>query len=138
MKNALLLIALLFTLNNAFSQTAGDATTATTMLPSATALKLIQYATETTLSPFITTSASAQARGVAGREQLKDDLVALEEDMKDGDVAMIGEIRQPALKELFGEIAADEKQMAEINSLVKSGSKLHKIATAVTVDLMLQ
>lgn len=136
MKNVLLVLALMFTLSNAFAQTALEATSATTLSPFATDTRLLESGTVTSLAPFASTIATAQARGVAGKEQLKDELVALNDDMVAGSVKNIEEVRQPALKELFAEIAADEAQMESINSVVKSGSKLHRIATAVTVSLL--
>jgi len=96
----------------------------------------MESATVTSLAPFASTIATAQARGVAGKEQLKDELVSLNDDMIAGTVRSIDEVRQPALKELFAEIAADEAQMESINSVINSGSKLHRIATAVTVSLL--
>lgn len=136
MKNVLLVLALMFTLSNAFAQSALEATSATTLSPFATATRILESGTVTSLAPFASTIATAQARGVAGKEQLKDELVALNDDMVAGSVKNIEEVRQPALKELFAEIAADEAQMDSINSVIKSGSKLHRIATAVTVSLL--
>jgi hypothetical protein len=105
-------------------------------LPSATATKLTESAIGTIVSPFATTSATVQARGVAGKEQLRDDLAALDEDIRSGAVKSIADVRQPALKELFAEIAENDEEMAEINAVVHSGSELHRIATAVTIELM--
>lgn len=136
MKNALLVLALMFTLSNAFAQNIIEATSATTLSPFATATRILESGIVTSLAPFASTIATAQARGVAGKEQLKDELVSLNDDMASGSVKSIDEVRQPALKELFAEIAADEAQMESINSVIKSGSKLHRIATAVTVSLL--
>ncbi len=138
MKNVLIIVALMFALGNAFAQSAIEATSATTLSPFATATRLMESATVTSLAPFASTIATAQARGVAGREQIKDELVALNDDMIAGAVKTIDEVRQPALKELFAEIAADEAQMSEITAAVKEGSKLHRIATAVTVALLVE
>lgn len=137
MKKILLVAALTLSLGNAFAQTFSEAVTAVTMLPSATATKLTESAIGTIVSPFATTSATVQARGVAGKEQLRDDLAALDEDIRSGAVKSIADVRQPALKELFGEIAENDEEMAEINSVIKSGSELHRIATAVTIELMI-
>jgi hypothetical protein len=136
MKNALIVLALMFTLSNAFAQSALEGTTATTLSPFATATRLLESATVTSLAPYATTIATVQARGVAGKEQLKDELVALNDDMIAGTVRSIDEVRQPALKELFAEIADDDTHMENINSVINSGSKLHRIATAVTVSLL--
>lgn len=135
MKNVLILIALMFSLNS-FAQSAIEATSATTLSPFATATRLMESATVTSLAPFASTIATAQQRGVAGKEQLKDELVALNDDIVSGRVKSIEEVRQPALKELFAEIAADDAQMDNINSVVREGSELHKIASAVTVALL--
>ena len=136
MKKLLVIAALTLSLGNAFAQSFSEATTAITMLPSATATKLTESAIGTIVSPFATTSATVQARGVAGKEQLRDDLTALDEDIRSGAVKSIDEVRQPALKELFGEIVENEEEMAEINAVVTTGSELHRIATAVTIELM--
>jgi hypothetical protein len=136
MKKALIMCALVFSFSNAFAQELSESTSATTMSPFATATELMKSATVTIVSPFATTSATIQSRGVAGKEQLKDELVALNDDMMAGAVKSLDQVRQPALKELFAEIEASDEQMAEINAVVGVGSKLHRIATAVTVELM--
>lgn len=135
----LLVIALMFSLTQAFAQSVSifEATSATTLSPFATATKLTDAATVSTLAPTITSIASEMnGRGVAGKEQLKDDLVVLNDDMIAGKVRSISDIRQPALKELFSEIAANEEHMENINSAVVEGSELHKIATAVVLTLL--
>lgn len=137
MKNLFIVLALVFSLSNAFAQSVVEATSATTLSPFATATRLLESATVTALAPFASTIATAaQARGVAGREQLKDELVALNDDIVSGAVKSIEEVRQPALKELFVEIEADESQMENINAVINNGSKLHRIATAVTIALL--
>lgn len=138
MKNVLLVLAFMLSLNNVFAQVIIEATSATTSSPFATATRLLESGTVTSLAPFASTIATAQARGVAGKEQLKDELVALNEDMASGSIKTIDEVRQPALKELFAEISADEEQMGNISSIIRSGSKLHRIATAVTVALLME
>lgn len=137
MKKGLIAIALMFTLSNAFSQSVVEVTSATTLLPFVTATRLLQSGTATMLAPLASTIATVQARGVAGREQIKDELVALNDDIASGDVQSLDDVRQPALKELFAEISADEEQMENINNIVTSGSELHKIATSVTMALMI-
>ena len=108
----------------------------TTLSPFATATRLLQSGTATLVSPFAITSASIQNRGVAGKEQLKDEMVALNDDMISGAVKSIDEVRQPALKELFEEISNDEAQMDNINSVLKSDSDLEKISGAVASVLL--
>ncbi|WP_288243409.1 hypothetical protein [uncultured Chryseobacterium sp.] len=101
----------------------------TTASPFITATRLLE---STVAAPFLSTLATVQQRGVAGREQIKDEMVALNDDMISGAVKSIDDVRQPALKELFAEIASDEAQMDQINSVVTEGSELHKVATAVS------
>lgn len=105
----------------------------TTASPFVTATRLLET---TVAAPFLTTLATVQQRGVAGREQIKDDMVALNDDILAGRVNSIDEVRQPALKELFAEIAADESQMNQINSIVTEGNELHKVATAVSYIML--
>jgi hypothetical protein len=144
MKIVFFAFSLLFSLANVYAQSGsavGQATlakgsTALTLSPFATATELMKSATFTAVSPFASTSASLQARGVAGKEQLKDELVVLNEEMLSGEVKRIQDVRQSGLRELFSEIAASDEQMAEIDAVIKSGSKLHRIATAVAVELM--
>ncbi|WPU66015.1 hypothetical protein [Peredibacter starrii] len=107
----------------------------TTASPFVTATRLVEL---TVLAPFASTLATVQQRGVAGQEQLKDELVALNDDMLSGAVKTIDEVRQPALKELFAEIAADQSQMNSINSVLESDSDLEKIAGTVAAVLMNQ
>lgn len=137
MKKIVLTLALCLSIGSAFAQNIIEASTAVTLSPFVTATRLLEG---TTAAPFISTLATimGQHRGVAGKEQLKDELVALNNDMVAGTVKSIEEVRQPALKEFFAEIAADEAKMESINALVKSGSELHKIATAVTAALLIE
>jgi hypothetical protein len=136
MKNILIVIALAFAASNGFAQLI-QSSSAITLSPISTATRILQSALITSQLPFFLTSlSSVQARGVAGKEQLKDELVALDRDIISGAVKKIEDVCQPALKELFADIADDEEQMESINSVVKSGSKLHRIATALTVSLL--
>jgi hypothetical protein len=136
MKFSFITMALFFSLSNAFAQSAIEATSATTLSPFATATRMLESGTITTLAPFASTIAVAQERGVAGKEQLKDELAALNDDMASGAVKTIDQVKQPALKELFMEISEDKEQMNNIGSVIKSGSKLHKIATALNISLL--
>lgn len=124
MKKLILFMSLMLSFN-AFSVSIVQ----TVLSPIATATRLLEV---TIVAPFQTTLATVQARGVAGREQIKDELVALNEDIIAGRVETIDQVRQPALKELFEEISNDEVQMEQINSTVTEGSELHKVATAVS------
>lgn len=136
MKSFLIVVSMIFSMSYAFSQSGIEVSTATTLSPFATATRLMESATVTALAPFASTIATVQSRGVAGKEQLKDELVALNDDMLQGVVKNIEDVRQPTLKELFLEISSDEKQMDNISLIVKSGSRLHRIATAVTMTLL--
>src|SRR5690606_38581352 len=113
-----------------------EGTTATTLSPFVSVTKLMEATSVATSVPTVIT-AIAQ-RGVAATEQLKDDLPALNDQMASGEVTTIEEVKQPALRELFKEIAADEKMMDEVNSLVQEGNELHRIATAVTFTLIVE
>lgn len=124
MKKLILFVSLMLSFN-AFSVSIVQ----TVLSPIATATRLLQV---TIVAPFQTTLATIQSRGVAGREQIKDDLVALNEDIIAGRVDTIDQVRQPALKELLEEISNDDVQMEEINATVTEGSELHKVATAVS------
>jgi hypothetical protein len=136
MNKVLLIGSMLLMLGQVQAQSGLEITTATTLSPFLTATKVMQAGTVTAVSPFATTKASLMNRGVAGREQLKDDIVALNEDMVSGKVKTIDEVRQPALREVFFEISQDEEEMEKINTVVTEGSRLHRIATAVTITLL--
>lgn len=136
MKNILIIAAMVLTIGQAFSQTGIEASTASTLSPFATATRLMESATVTALAPFASTIATVQSRGVAGKEQLKDELVGLNDDMMKGLVKTVEDVRQPTLRELFLEISSDDSQMENISLVVKSGSRLHRIATAVTMTLL--
>ena len=138
MKHLFLAFAFLVASLTAFSQSVFEASTGTTLSPTSLATRLLETGSLVTLSPFATTINLAQARGVAGKEQLRDDLQAFNDDFISGRVKNIEEVRQPALKELFVEISQDEKQMNDINSVVSDGSQLFKVATAVSVALLIQ
>ena len=137
MKKIVLALTLCLSIGTALAQNIIEASTAVTVSPFVTATRLLQA---TSVAPLISTLATAmgQHRGVADKEQLKDELVGLNNDMVAGSVKSIEEVRQPALKELFSEIAADEAKMESINAIVKEGSELHKIATAVTAALLIE
>lgn len=138
MKKTLIAFSLVLALGNAFAQSVIEVTSATTLLPFVTATRLLQSGTATALAPLASTLATVQSRGVAGKEQLKDELVALNDDMAEGLVVAIKDVRQPALKELFIEIAANESEMKKIDSVISEGSDLHKVAAAVTIALLLE
>lgn len=113
-----------------------EVTTGVTLSPFLTATRVMEAATITVISPFASTKATLTNRGVAGREQLKDELMTLNEDMISGKVKEIEDVRQPALRELFIEIAENEEEIDKIKSVITTGSKLHKIAAAVTITLL--
>lgn len=109
----------------------------TTVSPLVTAARILETITA---APLFSTVASLQStvesRGVAGKEQLKDEMVALNDDMIAGRVKTIEEVRQPALQEILAEIAADQAQMANINSVLESGSELEKVSGALAAVLL--
>jgi hypothetical protein len=138
MKKILIITAMILTIGQAYSQSGVEVSTATTLSPFALATRLMESATVTALAPFASTIATVQSRGVAGKEQLKDELSALNEDIVKGVVKNVEDVRQPTLRELFLEISSDENQMENISLIVNSGSRLHRIATAVTMTLLLE
>ncbi|WP_408098929.1 hypothetical protein ACJVC5_08420 [Peredibacter sp. HCB2-198] len=137
MKKILMAVILMFSMNS-FAQVVLEMSTSTSLSPFATATRFLEYGTVTTLAPFAFTVGTVQSRGVAGKEQIKDELVELNDDMIAGRVKTIEEVRQPTLRELFEEIAADEEQMESINSVLHSDSELQKISTAVTITLLIE
>ena len=137
MKKMIALVLIATSLSNVVPQSAYGYALETTLSPFVTATRILDTATAIVLAPFVSSIAlSAQRRGVAGKEQIKDDLMALNDDIVAGRVSAIAEVRQPALKELLEEVANDQAQMDSINSVVGSGSQLHRVATAVTIALL--
>ncbi len=133
-------LMLLCSFGQAFAQEFSEATLVTTALPTATVIQVSDVAIASTLAvtlaPFVSTAASAGARGVAGKEQLKDDLANLSNDMAAGEVQVLEDVRQPALREFFEEMSQDEAQMSEVNANIASGSELEKMATALSIVLL--
>lgn len=71
-------------------------------------------------------------------EILKDEMYIFSGEMSLGNLSQIKNVRQQNIKRLFQEIQSNRAEMDRINSLVKEGSDLHKIAFAVSsllVDL---
>lgn len=125
-----------------YAQSISAGTTAVFISPFATATRVLESAvatmtagTQTALAPFATTSASIEARGVAGKEQMRDELVDLDRDMRNGLVQELADIRQPSLKEVMLEIAQDKEEMERIHALIPEGNEALKIATVVTLKL---
>lgn len=129
-------IILGLTISHAHGQAISEGTTATTLSPFVSVTKLMEGTTVATSLPTLTTALGQ--RGVAAREQLKDELPVLNDQMASGEVTTIEEVKQPALRELFKEISADETMMDEVNSLVQEGNELHRVATAVTFSLIVE
>jgi hypothetical protein len=137
MKKLILMLAMVLSLGQAFAQSDSQyMTTEIVMSPFEVASKILRSATDFSKEIFKATGL-IQGRGVAGREQLKDDMLALNQQMLEGKVRNIDMIQQASLKELFQEIAVDENKMSEINSIISSGSKLQRIATVIALELFL-
>ncbi len=93
----------------------------------------MQFSTAGSLVSWIATT--YEGRGVAAKEQLRDELVAFDRDVRMGLVKDALEIRQEGLKELVFEILADEEKMKELNAAIPTGSPVDKITTALTLSL---
>jgi hypothetical protein len=137
MKKMLLATMLMLFSLNGFSQIISDISTATILSPFVSASKLIEVVAVSSLMTIQATRMVVQSKGVAGREQLKDELVVLSEEIMAGEVRFVADVRQPGLRELFEEIQSDKEQLQKIQSIVETGSELHQIATVVTMILIL-
>ncbi len=142
MKSFVLLVSMLFALSNFANAEEGNLSAFSTLMPfisSESVVNLGISTTEIVASPFVTSlGMTLESRGVAGREQIKDDLSALDTDVASGKVKLLSEIRQPALKELFEEISSDSEKMDEINKVMPAISELNRIATAVALTMFSQ
>lgn len=136
MKSILLIVAFIVLASNAFSQSISDVSTAITLSPFVTATKLLETSAVATLRGVQSTMSMVQSRGVAGKEQLKDELLTLNEAMSAGHIKSLMDIPQAGLRELFEEIMTDERQVEEISLVVQDGPLLYRIATVVTIALL--
>jgi hypothetical protein len=139
MKKILMICSLIFVTTTVFAQ---NRISAYLMSPFAlvtrlaeTGVVLTSAGVQTILGPFLTTRAFLESRGVAGQEQIKDELVAFDQDMRLGLVGNIEDIRQPGIRELFEEISRDEEELARIHTFYPEGSLLLKLSTVVTLKL---
>jgi hypothetical protein len=137
MKKILILVFLSF-FSVAHGHVISEIGTAVLASPLLSATKIIETSVVASLRAVKSTQVAIQARGVAGKEQLKDELVALDEAMVNGHVKSIDDVTQPGLKELFLEISLDEQKLYEIDSLIpnKNASLVQKVATAVALILL--
>lgn len=138
MKSILLIVAFMVLTSNAFSQSISDVSTAITLSPFVTATKLLETSAVATLKGVQSTKSMVQSRGVAGKEQLKDELVAMNEAITAGQIKSLMDVQQAGLRELFEEIMTDERQVEEISLVVQDGPLLYRIATVVTITLLME
>lgn len=138
MKFILAIMAILAAMTSASAQSISDVSTAVTLSPFVTATKLLEISAVVTLKGIQTTRSMVQERGIAGKEQLKDELLALNDAMMAGQINCLVDIKQAGLRELFEEILANEKQVEEIALIVQEGPLLFRIATVVTLSLLLE
>lgn len=138
MKKILVACSLLLVTSTVFSQNR----TSSLMSPFALVTRLAETGVvvtsagvQTLLGPFLTTRATLEARGVAGQEQIKDELLAFDKDMRLGLVGDIQDIRQPGIRELFEEISRDEEELERIHNFYPEGSLILKLSTIITLKL---
>jgi hypothetical protein len=131
-----ILLALFGITTNAWTQV--ESTSQLTLSPFITASRILETSYHSTvMSHLISTMTNLNSKGVAGKEQIRDEVVGLNADMSSGLVQSIDDVRQPAVKEFMLEIISDEKQMQEINNLIKSGSRLDRLAVAISLVLII-
>lgn len=123
MKNLLLIASLLFAVCAHAQQNPFVATTQVISAPTGASLVL------SILSSY-------EGRGVAGVEQLRDELPALHADVLAGAVKAIDEIRQPGLKELFEEISQNTEAMKKVRATHPEKSDLVALTLSVSKELL--
>lgn len=128
-----LLITLLLVSTAALAQDPFAGTTKITISPFQGTSEAMQFSTGGLLLSSISTA--YEGRGVAAKEQLRDELVAFDRDVRLGLVKDALDIRQESLKELVFEILADEEKMKELNAAIPTGAPVDKITTALTLSL---
>ncbi len=75
-------------------------------------------------------------RGVAGIEQLRDELPALHADLLAGAIKTIDDVRQPALKELFEDVARNVENVANLKKAYPGRSLLVAMTLKITSELI--
>ncbi len=138
MKKLLLLALTLFSLSS-FAQVDGYYISAEiTLSPTKFTRDLFEGTTAVTIAPFMVTSVtqSLEARGVAGQEQIRDELVAYDRDVTQGLVHKVSDIKQAALKELVVEILENPEMVKEINAKIPGGTIVDKVMVALTIQLL--
>jgi hypothetical protein len=138
MKQFFLALVLIVASGLSRAQNFSEISTGIILSPFLSATKLLEMSAVTTLKGVQSTRALVQARGVAGVEQLRDELLTLIEAMVTGRIKSIEEVQGPGLRELFEQIMSDEGQKEEIFHTVKEGSDLHRVTTAIVFVLMLE
>ena len=123
MRNILFIASLLFAVCANAQQNPFQSTTNATSLP-------------TSYSLISTLATGYNNRGVADIEQMRDELPALHADILVGAAKEIADIRQPALKELFEDIAKNDETMAKIHAAHPGKTDLVAITLAVAADLL--
>ncbi|MBY0516708.1 MAG: hypothetical protein K2P81_07365 [Bacteriovoracaceae bacterium] len=138
MKKLLLLALTLLSLSS-FAQVDGMYISADiTLSPTKITADLLRGTSAVTIAPFMVTSVtqSLEARGVAGQEQIRDELVAYDRDVTQGLVHKVSDIKQPALKELVLEILENPEMVKEIDSKIPAGTIVDKVMIALTIQLL--
>ncbi len=123
MKNLLLIASLLFAVCAHAQENPFVATTQAISSPTGASLVLSMFS-------------SYEGRGVAGVEQLRDELPALHADVLAGAVKSVEEIRQPALKELFEEISQNKEAMNKVRAAHPEKSDLVALTLSVSKELL--
>jgi hypothetical protein len=138
MKKLLLLAMTLFSLTS-FAQVdgfyiSGDITLSPTRFTS----DLLEGSTAVTIAPFLATSVAQtlQQRGVAGQDQIRDELVAYDRDVTQGLVQRVSDIKQLALKEIALEILENPEMVKEIDAKIPKGTIVDKVMIALTLQLL--
>ncbi|MBY0516711.1 MAG: hypothetical protein K2P81_07380 [Bacteriovoracaceae bacterium] len=77
-----------------------------------------------------------QDRGVAGIEQLRDELPALHADLLAGAIKEIDDVRQPAIKELFEDIARNDDNIVNLKKAYPGRTLLAALTLKITSELI--
>lgn len=138
MKKLILSLFLLVSFN-AFAQVDGFYISAEITL---SPIKLTQQlfkgttAASAALTVFTFLPTIVQCRGVADQEQLRDDLLAYDQDVSAGLIRQAQDIRQPALKEIVFEIMENKEAMREVEAAIPVGTNVDKITASLALQLL--
>jgi hypothetical protein len=117
---------------------ASDVLTGITLSPFVLATKISEGITVGIGKIVSSTMSLVQSRSFAEREELRDQLLEMNKNLIQNPYLTFESMPDGILKELFFEILSDEEKLAEVRGLVREGSAVYKLTTAVLIILFFE